>query len=41
MAFTNLPATEVIADEMDKFTHPGATEVETVKEDTSKKARAG
>ena len=40
VVFTNLPATEVIADEMNKFTHPGATEVETVKEDTSKKARA-
>ena len=38
--FQNLPATTVIADEMNKFTHPGATEVETVKEEPGKKARA-
>ncbi|MHB9044431.1 MAG: hypothetical protein ACYC35_00675 [Pirellulales bacterium] len=38
--FQNLPETTVIVDEMNKFTHPGATEVETVKEDASKKSRA-
>ena len=38
--FTNLPAVAVIAEEIEKFTHPGASEVETVKEDASTKSRA-
>jgi hypothetical protein len=38
--FANLPALNVIGEEMHKFTHPGASATETVKEEPGKKSRA-
>ena len=38
--FTNLPAMEVIVDEINKFLTAKSGEVETVKEEPGKKARA-
>ena len=39
IVFSNLPAVGVIADEMNRFTHPGAGEVEASKEEPGRKAR--
>jgi hypothetical protein len=38
--FGNLPSGEVLSSEIYKFTHPAAPDVETVKEEPSKKSRA-